>query len=192
MSTYYASNLLTVGVMSPESGGFINWLKWCIILISIALIILPAVFFLFTYVAHKISHAKEKPTVKRNFLALTYAISPYGQLLWMSFGIALLMVNWAYPFKAFVSDPLGWSWNFSRLGWTAESAHALFAPFGAQYLPLIQFIFTVVALAFAIQTTYALSLKLYGNDTTAALKTSVVMSIFYFLATIIFMWVFIG
>ncbi len=192
MSTFHGANIATLGVLAPDSGGFVNWLKWCVLVASISLVILPAIFFGFSALARWASGKPGEVPAKKLFLTLSYALSPYGQLLWVSFGLTLLFVNWAYPLKAFASDPLGWGWNWMGIKALAASAHELYSPLGAQYLPLVQFIFSQVALALALQVTFILAFKLLGRDRTAALRATAVMAVFYFASTAAFMGVFLA
>jgi plastocyanin len=192
MGTFHGSNLQTLGVLVPETGGFLNWLKWCLLVASVSIVIMPAVFFAFSALAHAISGRREKVGVKKLFLSLSYALSPYGQLLWISFGLSLLMVNWAYPVKALASDPLGWGWNYLGIQALSHSAHDLYSPLGAQFLPIVQFCFSMFALALAIQVTFALAYKLFGQDRRAALRTTGVMGTFFLSATGVFMAVFLA
>jgi polyferredoxin len=192
MSTFHGSNLQSLGVLVPEVSGFVNWLKWCVLIASISLVILPVVFLGFSALAYWVSGArKEGPGLKKWFLTLAYGLSPYGQLLWISFGLSLLLVSWAYPLKALASDPLGWGWNWTGVAALSQSAHDLYAPLGAQYLPFIQFVFSMVALAMALQVTFILSFKLLRSDRGAALRATSVMSLFYLASTVVFMGVFL-
>lgn len=79
----------------------------------------------------------ERATMKDAFLAMAYPLVPLGLLAWISFSVALIMVNWSYIVSV-VSDPLGRGWDL--LG----TAHLAWGPFQPQWMAPIQAILLAI------------------------------------------------
>jgi polyferredoxin/plastocyanin len=183
MGVPFGANLLTIGVLLPSFQGFRNWTAWALIVTLVSLVIFPAVFLAFTWLAKKASGNHEVP-IKQAFLALSNTLAPYGLLLWMAFAIGLVGINWAYPLRAF-SDPLGWGWNILGTG------KIEWKPFIPDLLPYIQSIFVFFGLALAINCTYKISLNLF-KEHKRALRATLIMSILHVGAAIVFIWLLMG
>ncbi len=188
MGVTMGANLPTIALLIPTPGGFMNWVLWALLISGIALIIFPAIFYAFSWLAKKAARATDVST-KRAFLTFSYSLVPYQLLLWMSFGLILMLINWAYPIYAF-SDPLGHGWNIlSFVGFT--NASDMWSPIGATLLPFIQSAFLFVGLALAIGATHKISFKMFG-DRSKAMRATAVMSTLHLLSGIAFLWVLFG
>jgi plastocyanin/ferredoxin len=185
MGVQFGANLPTIGLLVPTPSGFANWLMWAALIAGMALVVFPAIFYAFSWLAKKAAKVREV-TTKKTFLTLSYALVPYQLLLWMSFGLSLILINWAYHIYAF-SDPMGQGWNV--LGLT--SASKMWSPIAAGLLPFIQSAFLFAGLALAIGVTHKLALKLFG-DRGKAMRATTVMSTLHTLSGIAFLWVLLG
>jgi len=186
MGVNFGANLLTIGLLTPSTLGFVNWLQWVTIVLSVTLLIFPSVFFLFSLAARKAAGEKQIPR-KQVFLAFSYALAPYGLLIWIAFALSLLLVNWAYPVNAFM-DPFGLSWDpLNQLG----LGKFTWSPIVPQWLPYFQAPVVFLGLAFAISVTYKISMNFF-NDQKRALKSTSVMSVLHILSGLFFLWMLTG
>jgi len=183
MGITMGANLLSINLLTPTLQGFRNWLGWAVIVSSVALIIFPAVFFVFSWLAKRAAKDKEN-TSKNVFLAYSYSLAPYGLLLWIAFAITLVAVNWAYPMRAF-SDPFGWGWNLLGTG------NLAWRPFMSNYIPLIQAPIVFVGLVLAITSTHRIGLNLF-KDQKKAFRGTAVMGALHTLMAIIFITLLMG
>ncbi len=182
METKWGANLASAGVLIPTIHGLANWFKWAIIVSGIALVLFPAIFYAFSWCANR--YAKSDLPTKRVFLAFSYSLAPYGLLIWMSFALSLLLINWVRPINSF-SDPFGLGWNL--LGIEKIPWH----PLMPEKLVFIQAPFVLFGLALAINSTYNIARELF-KDHKMALKSTVIMSILHLIAAIIVVWVMAG
>ncbi len=183
MLNVYGANLLTLYLLTPTLEGFISWLKWAGIVSLTCLLLIPAVFLVFSWLA-KIAAGARKESTKKVFLAFSYALSPYGLLIWIAFALTLLGINWAYPIRVF-SDPLGLGWNL--LG----TADINWQPFMPTIWPYVQMSITLFGLALAINITYSIAMNLF-KDHGKAIRATAVMSIFHVGAALFFAMVLMG
>jgi plastocyanin len=183
MGVNFGANLLTAHLLIPTFQGFKNWLGWAVIVSSVSLLIFPAVFFVFSWLAKKAANHPEV-SAKQVFLAFSYSLSSYGHFLWIAFAISLLAVNWAYPLRAF-SDPFGWGWNLIGTGDIA------WRPFMPHLLPYIQAPIVFLGLGFALMATYHIGLNLF-KDKRKAFRASVVMGILHTLVALLFVYIVMG
>ncbi len=179
MSNVYGANLETAKLLIPPPWGVINWIKWALLVSTLALIAYPAVFYAFSWVSKKVVDTKI-PT-KRIFLSFSYALAPYGLFVWIAFAVSLLAVFWAYPLTAF-SDPFGWGWNFgTKFEWE---------PFYPELLPFFQAPLVFTGLALAINTTYGIAKELI--DEHKAFRATAVMSLLHIISALILIKVIAG
>lgn len=183
MSIPFGANLFTINLLTPTLEGFRNWLGWAVIVTSISLIIFPAIFFAFSWLAKKIVGDK-KNSAKQVFLAFSNALTPYALLLWIAFAITLVTINWAYPIRAF-SDPLGWGWNIFGTGTVT------WQPIAPDWLPYIQAPITFLGLMLAIESTHKIALNLF-EEHRKAIRATIVMAVLYTLAALLFVWIIAG
>lgn len=183
MGVKFGANLATANLLIPTAGGFTNWIKWAILVISVVAVIVPAIFYAFAWSAHRVAGG-QKGSVKKTFLAMSQSLSPFGLILWVAFALPLLFVNWAYPLRAF-SDPFGWGWNLFGTGKLAWN------PLFPDVIQLIQAVLVVIGLYIAIRTTHAIAFRLY-DDYKKATTATAVMSIFHAAATVVFIWLLMG
>ncbi len=183
MGVAFGANIFTINVLTPTLFGFRNWLGWAVMVSAASLIIFPAIFYAFSWLAKKTAGDRENST-KNVFLALSNVIAPYGLLLWMAFGVGLVGVNWAYPIRAF-SDPLGWGWNLLGTG------DFKWEPFMPNWLPYIQSVFVFLGLALAVESTYKISLNLF-KDHRRAIRSSAVMAPLHVAAASVFLYLLMG
>jgi len=182
MNRVWGANLQSANLLIPSLADLADWFKWAILVSGVALILYPSIFYLFTYVAKKIANSEIE--TKRVFVAFSYSLAPYGLLLWMSFAVALLLVNWARPVNSFI-DPLGLHWNLfgiEKVRWY---------PLFEDELVLIQSPFVFLGLFLGILTNYNIAAELF-RDTKKAFRATSVMAVLYLMCAILVVWIMAG
>ena len=182
MGVNFGANLPTIGLLTPTVGGFQNWLMWVLIVAGVALLIYPAVFYGFSWLAKRVAKDKTKST-KQVFLSFSYALVPYGLFLWLAFAITIVLVNWAYPLTAF-SDPLGWGWDLLGMKFT-------WMPIVPDLIPYFQAPLFLIGLTFAIVVTYNIAQKLFESQK-KAMRATTVMTVLHVATALIFVWIIMG
>lgn len=122
-----------------------NWGLFAIysaIVWSSALLIMPALVFLFSETGRWLS--KIKTGKKEVFLQSSGALLPLGLFLWISFVIPMLFVNVTFVLQSF-SDPFGWGWDF--LGTANIPWHQLMP----RLVPWIQALLILTGLYFSLR-----------------------------------------
>jgi heme/copper-type cytochrome/quinol oxidase subunit 2/ferredoxin len=185
MNRTWGANWASVGVLTPTVGDLADWFKWAILVSGISLILFPAIFYTFSWVAKKV--AKSEISTNRIFAAFSYSLAPYGQLLWMSFAVALFLVNWARPLNSFL-DPFGFNWDvLANVGLDKFQWHPLFE----DQIIMLEAPFVFAGLFLGIITTYNIGRELF-RDAKKALKSTAVMTILYVLCALIVIWIIAG
>ena len=184
MGTKFGANLPSIGLLTPTASGFDNWLLWVLMLSTIILVLFPAIFFAFSWVAKQAAGDKKIP-IKQVFFALNHALTPYAMFLWISFGVVLITWDWLYPIMGF-SNPMGWGWNLFGTGGIAWSP-----PLVPHLTPFIVSPLVFLGLGLAIHSTYNIGMNLFGEHQRAIRATSV-MSILYILVALFFIWILMG
>lgn len=180
MSNVYSANLETAKLLIPSPWGVINWIKWALLVSTLALVAYPAVFYAFSWISKKVADTR-MPT-KQIFLSFSYVLAPYGLFVWIAFAVSLLAVFWAYPLTAF-SDPFGWGWNFgTEFEWS---------PLYPEWLPFLQAPLIFTGLALAIITTYSIAKELFGEHH-RAFRATAVMSLLHIISALILIKVIAG
>ncbi|MBM2814777.1 MAG: hypothetical protein HW421_1539 [Ignavibacteria bacterium] len=168
---------------ASESGLWGGFFIYAGILWSSALIIVPGVFYLFSYLSKRMSGV-DSVTVREIFKGFSYILVPLGLLAWIAFSFPLMFINGSYIISV-ISDPLGWGWNLFG------TADFKWQPLLPEYLGYVQLILLVVGLGYAISRGYFVSFRLYKTDK-AALMGLIPMAGFALLVTMAFLIFFIG
>lgn len=82
---------------------------YTIIVWALALIIMPAILYLISFIAIRLS--KINISIKNVFMASAGSLMPLGLMLWIAFVIPMLFVNKTFIIQS-ASDPFGWGWDF--------------------------------------------------------------------------------
>lgn len=165
-----------------ETGLWAGFGIYSLILWGSALVVLPAFFFGFTWLARRL--AATVVPMKQVFLAYSYLLVPLGLLAWIAFSVPLIFVNGAYILTV-LSDPFGWGWD---LFGTAQVA---WSPIWPEYLVFAQIALLMYGLYIALKKTYDVGLTLFGSST-AATRGLVPMGIFSVAVTLAFVGFFAG
>ncbi len=115
---------------------------YSLIVWTLALIIMPAILFLLSLLAIRLS--KITTSVKDVFLASAGSLLPLGLMLWVAFVIPMLFVNKTFIIQS-ASDPFGWGWDFFG---TANIPWKQFLP---QSIPWLQSIMVLTGLYFSLK-----------------------------------------
>jgi ferredoxin len=166
-----------------ETGQWAGFLAYAGSLWFIALIFLPAMFYLFAKFSHYLSRAKEIP-FKEIFLGYAYVLVPLGLLAWIAFSFPLIFVNGSYIISV-ISDPLGWGWDLFG------TAHFPWRPLIPEYLGLFQIVLLLIGLYYAIDRGFKIGNHLF-NSSLVALKALIPIGSFSTIVTFVFIRFFIG
>lgn len=164
MGNRYAANLETAYLLIPSPVGILKWINWAIIVSAVTLILIPAVFYVFSWTAARVSGVSER----KMFSALSYSLAPYGLFIWIGFAISLLGAFWSYVVEAF-ADPFGYGIKLINL----ESS---WEPLDPYLILLLQSPFIIAGLVLAIVTTYRIAHQLVGEK---AVRITAVMSVLH-------------
>jgi len=170
----------------PYGWGFTyvtNYVMYAGLVWITSLAIVPAIFFVFTALSKLLSGSKEI-SYKKLFIDYSYELIPLSLMAWIAFSVPLLLVNWSYIANV-ISDPLGWGWN---LFGTAEIA---WKPLFPEYIPYIQVVLLIIGLVYSIKFGFEISMENF-RDKSLALKAFIPQLAFMILASIFFLWLFVG
>lgn len=126
------------------------WWLYAGIFLAANLVIVPAIFFVCTWLARKLSFGKF--SLRRTFVEYAYVLVPLGLAAWGAFTVSFVFINFSYAWQV-LSDPFGWGWNlFGTANWT-------WTPYLAGFQSLIQIpillVGLVAAIGMALRTTRA-------------------------------------
>lgn len=161
-------------------GGFAIY---TLILWSVALVIVPGIFYGCILLTRRLAKATHIP-MKKVFLGYSYLLVPLGLLAWIAFSVPLLFVNGSYIISV-VSDPLGWGWDIfgtADFPWT---------PLWPEYLVFAQIALLLIGLFYALNHSYQIGERLFGSPK-AALIGSIPMGVFSIGITLAFLKFFTG
>jgi hypothetical protein len=168
---------------APETGFWGGFLIYVGILWSSALVVVPGLFYGFSWLSRKFSKVYDIKT-KEAFKAFSYILVPLGLLAWIAFSFPLIFVNGSYIVSV-ISDPLGWGWNlFGTAGFHWQ-------PLIPEYLGYVQLILLLTGLGFSIIRGYSVSLDLYKTND-AALRGLIPIAAYATLVTLAFIIFFVG
>jgi len=168
---------------APESGNWFGFLMYAGILWSSSLLILPSLFYGFSYLSKRITKV-ETVDVKQIFKSFSYILVPLGLLAWIAFSFPLIFVNGSYIISV-ISDPFGWGWNlFGTAGFRWQ-------PLIPEYLGYVQLLLMLTGLGIAIHRGYGISLGLFKSPKTSILGL-VPFAIFATMVSIAFIIFFVG
>ncbi len=189
MGIIFGVNVFNFGALTPTTSAFQMWLVWAAIVGGVSLVVYPAIFYGFASLAKLVAGAKNLSTKNDVFVPFSYALAPYGLFIWLAFTLNLIVVNWSYPLSRF-SDPMGWGWESSPLI-PVEGLKFAWNPIAPELLPYILMPIVLIGLALAINTTYNIASKLFG-DQRMAFKSTAVMAILHTGMALFFAWIIIG
>lgn len=168
---------------APETGNWSGFFIYLGILWSAALIIVPVVFYFFSFLSQKLINRKTI-SVREVFKTYSYVLVPLGLLAWIAFSFPLIFVNGSYIISV-ISDPFGWGWNIFG------TVHFHWQPLWPEYLGYVQILLLITGLGFAIHRGFYIGLKKFRSKD-AALRGLIPIACFSTLVTIAFIIFFIG
>ncbi|MFQ5864051.1 MAG: 4Fe-4S binding protein [bacterium] len=166
-----------------ETGMWGGFAVYTLILWSVALVIVPAIFYGCIWLARRFAQAPHIPA-KEVFLGYAFVLVPLGLLAWIAFSVPLLFVNGSYIVSV-ISDPLGWGWN---LFGTADFP---WRPLWPEYLGLVQIGLLLTGLFYALHRGYQIGERLFGSPQ-AAFKGLLPVGAFSLAVSLAFLQFFIG
>ena len=150
---------------------------------AFSLLIVPGIFFVFTYLSRLLSGNREVP-LKKIFINFSYTLIPIGLGVWIAFSLGIILPNGSYILHI-LSDPFAWGWNLfgtANFPWTPVFTHIL------GYLQgLVLAIFYLFAVAYG----FRISLQTYPEYDQAR-RGGLPMLALLTVATLIFLWLYIG
>jgi 4Fe-4S binding domain len=115
---------------------------YAIIVWLMALVVMPGIIYLFSYVSLRLS--KTDVSTKSSFLKSAGVLLPLGLFFWIAFVIPMLFVNVSFILQS-LSDPFGWGWDFFG---TANTPWHQLLP---RYIPIFQAILLLSGLYLSLR-----------------------------------------
>lgn len=150
---------------------------------AFSLLIIPGVFFIFSFLSKIVSGNKEVP-LKRVFLNFSYTLIPIGLGVWIAFSLGIILPNGSYILHI-LSDPFAWGWNLfgtANFPWTPVYTHIMGYLQGATLI-----IFYLFSIAYG----FRLSRQTY-SDLNQSKKGWIPIFSFLTLTTMTFIWIYLG
>ena len=160
-----------------------GWLKFISVHTAFALVVIPGIFFVFSYLSKLFSGQKEIK-LKTVFINLSYCLIPMGLAAWIAFSFGFLLPNGSYILHI-LSDPFALGWNlFGTAGipWT---------PVATAWLVPLQFITVFGGFIISADFGFKLCKQTYG-DTAAAKRGFIPLLTLLTLVGIAFGWLYGG
>jgi polyferredoxin len=143
------------------------WFTYAAVFLAIIFVALPVLFALCVARFEKFS------TFKKRFATLSTALIPLGLMFWVAFSLSFVLTNASY-ILASLSDPLGLGWNLFG------TANAAWQPMLTSILAPGQTLALVAGLAWSARTA-----QKAANE---AKTSSIPVTIYCFIATLIMLW----
>ena len=147
------------------------------------LLIIPGIFFVFSFLSRVFSGSKEV-ALKKVFTSFAYTLIPFGLGVWITFSIGIILANGSYLLHV-ASDPFAWGWD-------------LFGTANAQWTPVLTGIMTwlqgaalIIFYMFSIAYGFRISKQLYP-DIKVARRAWLPILVFLTSLVVIFLWLFLG
>ena len=150
---------------------------------AFSLLIVPAIFFAFSYFSKAASGAKEV-SLRKIFTNFSYTLVPLGLGVWIAFSVGIVLPNGSYILHI-ISDPFAWGWNLfgtRNVPWT---------PVFTGVLGYLQGAVLVVFYLFSLAYGARIAKQTYPTEEQAR-RGWIPILIFLTLATLAFLWLYIG
>ncbi len=150
---------------------------------AFSLLVVPGIFFVFSLLS-KIFSGNKEVSLKKIFINFSYTLVPIGLGVWIAFSFGIILPNGSYILHI-ISDPFAWGWNIfgtANFPWTPVFTRALGYLQGATLV-----IFYLFAIAYGTR----ISRQTYSSEKQAR-RGWVPMFTFLTLATLAFLWLYIG
>jgi len=150
---------------------------------AFSLLIVPAIFFFFSWLSKLFSGAKEV-SLRKIFTNFSYTLVPLGLGVWIAFSIGIILPNGSYILHI-ISDPFSWGWNLfgtKSFPWT---------PVFTGILGYLQGLVLVIFYLFSLAYGSRLARQTYPDEAQAK-RGWIPMLVFLTLAALAFLWLYIG
>jgi ferredoxin len=150
---------------------------------AFSLLIIPGVFFIFSFLS-KIFSGDKEVSLKKVFTNFSYTLVPIGLGVWIAFSLGIILPNGSYILHI-LSDPFAWGWNLfgtANFPWTPVLTHSMGYLQGAALV-----VFYLLSLAYG----FRLSKETY-SDLKQSKRGWVPMFFFLTLMTIALIWIYLG
>ena len=165
------------------SGDLSHYLLYVTGLLSMTLIVGPALFLLAAGVA-KLLAGPSKVSLKELFVGFGYTTVPMGLMGWVAFSFSFVLVSGSYVLPV-ISDPFGWGWNLFG------TAHIPWTPIVPQILPYLQVPTLLAGLVFSILLGDHIAREKF--ETHAQARRAVIpVAVLLTGVTLLFMWLYMG
>jgi hypothetical protein len=160
-----------------------GWLKFITIHTAFGLVVIPGVFFVFSWLS-KLFSGDKKVALKTVFVNLSYCLVPMGMAAWIAFSFGFLLPNGSYILHI-LSDPFARGWDL------VGTADIPWTPVVTGWLVPLQFITLLGGYLISADFGYKLCLQTYA-DTTMAKRGFIPLLVLLTLVTIAFGWLYGG
>lgn len=148
-----------------------------------AILIIPSIHFVFTYLS-KIASGDKRAPLKKVFVNFSYVLVPFSLSVWVAFSFGILLPNGSYILHV-ISDPLGLGWNLfgtANFPWT---------PIFTLYLQPLKGAAIIAGLLFSMDIGYKIAVQTFKVEEQIK-KGFVPILIYLLLLAASFLWVFTG
>jgi ferredoxin len=160
-----------------------GWLKFISLHTIFNLLIIPGIFFIFSYLSKLFSGNKEI-SLKRIFINYAYTLVPMGLGVWIAFSLGIILPNGSYLLHI-LSDPFAWGWNLFK------TANFPWTPIFTGILGYSQGIVLIIFYLFSLAYGSRISKLVYAEENQAR-KGFIPILVFLTLITILFLWLYLG
>jgi len=160
-----------------------GWLKFITLHTVFALVVIPGIFFVFTWLSRLFSGAKNV-ALKTVFINLSYCLVPMGLAAWVAFSFGFLLPNGSYILHI-LSDPFARGWDL------VGTADIPWTPVATGWLVPLQFATLFGGYLISVDFGYKLCMQTYV-DAAVARRGFIPMLVMLTLVTIAFGWLYGG
>ncbi len=148
-----------------------------------SLLIVPGIFLTFSWLS-KAASGNREVSLKKIFINFSYTLIPIGLGVWIAFSLGIILPNGSYILHI-LSDPFAWGWNLfgtANFPWT---------PVFTLAMGYLQGLVLIIFYLFAVVYGFRISLQTYPEYVQAK-RGWMPMLCLLTLATLVFLWLYIG
>jgi polyferredoxin len=161
---------------------FPHWLAYALTLISVTLLVIPALFGGTALLSKRLSHLQIP--FRQVFIDYAYGLIPLGLAAWVAFSFGFVLTNGSYALPV-LSDPFGWGWNLFNtvnFSWT---------PLLPSLINFLQVGTLVIGLLFSVNIVYRIASQ-HSQVARQPFRATLPIAGFMAGITVLFLWVYLG
>jgi hypothetical protein len=159
--------------MAAYDIGSARWFAYALAVLVFINGVLPGLFLAAVSAGRALAGSTQ--TVKRSFIAFSYALVPLGLMAWIAFSLSFVFASISYLWPT-MSDPFGVGWNLFG------TAHATWQPYLTRSVPTMQALVLVAGFTWSAVTAHRIAAE--EHEPRAALRQAAPVIAFCFLITV--------